>query len=122
MFILFVPAPPPLDAFPGHNNPSLRLAQIRDLIQKTEARIQDLEFLLTQFILDPANPVDVDGNLGGHQFPDLPNNYTTEHIRQALYQARAEEGELRTAEQAWQEAQTGNKQAGKDTQEQAKRA
>ena len=103
-------------------NPSERLAEVRSKIVDAERRVRDLEALLTHLILAPKTPFDVDGNLPGFQPVDGVDNEDANGVRQALYQARAFEGELRTAEQFWNNIVEGNKQAEKDTHDLFKRA
>ena len=130
MFILTTVLPKPLSRNFGDSNPSGRLAEIRTKINLVEQRIRDLEALLTELILTPdADLKPVDG-----QDPDHPITYdvtdpdgtirTTSDantVRNALYAARAEEGELRTAEQFWTQIVQANKEAEKDTHDLVKR-
>lgn len=110
MFILTI-IPIPLSGDVGDKNPSARLAEIRSKIVVAEQRVRDLEALLTALILQqPINPI------------SAVDNTDANGVRQELYRARAYEGELRTAEQFWNEIVIGNKQAEKDTHEHFKRA
>ena len=97
-------------------NPSDRLAEIRSKISSAEQRVRDLEAQLTGLIL--GQDVDVDPTTPGNQPPSGLN--TVEHpkgandpniVRQELYRARAYEGELRTAENFWNEIVSANKTA-----------
>ena len=125
MFILLVGLEP-LQGDIGSVNPTQRLSVIRGKISDAERRVRDLEALLTELILKPDQQVDVDGNLGGIQVFIGPGGETitadANIVRQALYAARADEGELRTAEQFWNNIVEGNKQAEKDTHDLFKRA
>ena len=140
MFI-FTIVPLPLSRNNGDNNPHTRLAEIRTKINAAELRIRDLEALLTELILvephqqitnvsgvtyivedpeaiDDPNDTDDQGN------PIEPGQRMTadaQVVRQALYSARAYEGELRTAEQFWNQIVQANKEAEKDTHELFKR-
>ena len=107
------------------DNPTSRLAEIRSKITIAEARIRDLEALLTELILTP------DADLEEVSFAtydiDLPDGSTrttsdAQSVRQELYAARAYEGELRTAEQFWQQVVQSNKEAEKDTHDLFKRS
>lgn len=131
MFILGVV---PLDPFGGNGNPSQRLSEIRSKIGDAENRVRTLEALLTDLILHPDYDVtqqilgkpDADFNAPGFQF-DVDStlritNPDAQNVRQALYAARAYEGELRTAEQFWNQIVESNKQAEKDTHDLFKRA
>ena len=127
MFILaftnLVPLPSDLNS---NENPTQRLAQIRGLIADAEDEIRTLESLLTDFILNPDNPVDDISTRDGNQI--LTGNGSTfidylpdaNSIRQQLYAARAYEGELRTAESAWNSYVEENKKAENKTAEQIK--
>lgn len=115
----------------GSVNPSARLAEIRSKVSDAEKRVRDLEALLTDLILNPDTQQDVDGNVAGTQVfigqgggTDQHGNITADAsvVRQALYAARAYEGELRTAEQFWNQIVESNKQAEKDTHDLFKRA
>ena len=114
-----------LDPDNGNVNPTQRLAQIRGKVADAERQVRTLEAALTQLIIDPAHPLDEDGNLGGIQLTGVsdkglnPNDANS--IRQALYAARAYEGELRTAEQFWNQIVEANKTAEKDTHDLFKR-
>ena len=97
-------------------NPSDRLAEVRSKISTAEQRIRDLEAQLTGLIL--GQDVDVDPSTPGSQAPsglntvDNPNGAKDPNIvRQELYRARAFEGELRTAENFWNEIVSANKTA-----------
>lgn len=121
MFILSI-VPIPLSGDTGSVNPSARLADIRSRIVDAERRVRDLEALLTFNILNPDKQYDTDGNAAGIQPVTGVDNQDANQIRQALYQARAFEGELRTAEQFWNQIVESNKTAEKDTHDHAKRA
>ena len=121
----------PLLGNTGSVNPSQRLSEIRGKIADAEKRVRDLEALLTDLIINPDKQVDVDGNLAGIQVhigsgggTDGNGNINADanEVRQALYAARAYEGELRTAEQFWNQLVEGNKQAERDTHDLFKRA
>lgn len=120
----------PLDPFNGNSNPSQRLSEIRSKISDAENRVRTLESLLTELILSPTSPTylgqpDQDGNTPGIQVNIDQNLQVTAEasvVRQALYAARAYEGELRTAEQFWNQIVESNKQAEKDTHDLFKRA
>ena len=113
MFILSI-MPTPLPGANGDKNPTARLADIRSRIVVAEERVRDLEALLTDLILNPGAPTV--GTISG------VDNTDANSIRQALYQARAFEGELRTAEQFWNSVVEQNKQAEKDTHDLFKKA
>ena len=122
MFILIGDQLSDLSGFAGNSNPTERLSEIRSKISDAENRVRDLESLLTDFILNPNATTDVDGNRNGRQV--YIGSSTNESIdadasvvRQALYAARAYEGELRTAEQFWNQIVESNKSAEKDTHE-----
>ncbi|OGI18668.1 MAG: hypothetical protein A3B68_01445 [Candidatus Melainabacteria bacterium RIFCSPHIGHO2_02_FULL_34_12] len=117
MFILYV-IPGHLNPNNGSNNPSERLAEIRGKIAVAEQRVKDLEALLTALILGD------DINFDGSGPPPVGERGPTDanSVRNALYQARAYEGELRTAEQFWNQIVDANKQAEKDTHDLFKRA
>ena len=125
MFILLVGLEP-LQGDIGSVNPTQRLSIIRGKISDAERRVRDLEALLTELILKPDQQVDVDGNLPGIQVIIGPGGEAitadANIVRQALYAARADEGELRTMEQFWNSIVEGNKQAEKDTHDLFKRA
>lgn len=109
MFILSI-VPVPLTGDIGSRNPSARLAEVRSKIAAAEQRVRDLEAALTGFILGQSvgnvSGVDTDVNTGDANI-----------VRQELYRARAYEGELRTAEQFWNEIVSSNKQAESKTHE-----
>ena len=120
-----------LEGDTGSNNPSQRLSQIRTKIASAEQRVRTLEALLTDLILEPDTQKDLDPNAEGTQVfvgfgggSDSNGNIKADAnvVRQALYSARAYEGELRTAEQFWNQIVEGNKQAEKDTHDLFKRA
>ena len=119
MFILTV-IPIPLSGFfnSDDKNPTARLAEIRGKIVVAEERVRDLEALLTSLILQ--QPL-VDGSGNPISISNV-NNSDANACRQELYRARAYEGELRTAEQFWNQIVDSNKQAEKDTHELFKRA
>ena len=135
MFILILPppagkAPQALSRNFGNTNPSQRLAEIRGKIVIVEARIRDLEALLTELILSPDSDLDpIDGQDADHPVtyevddPTFGKRTTSDAntVRQALYAARAEEGELRTSEQFWTQMVQANKEAEKDTHDLTKR-
>lgn len=109
MFILSI-VPIPLTGDTASRNPSERLAEVRSKIAAAEQRVRDLESLLTAFILGQQGP-----NVSG-----VDSNVSTGDanlVRQELYRARAYEGELRTAEQFWNEIVSSNKQAESKTHE-----
>ena len=121
MFLLSI-VPIPLTDDTGDVNPTARLAEIRGKIATAERRIRDLEALLTNLILNPGQPLDVDPAAGVQTVSGVSNLDDANEIRQQLYAARAYEGELRTAEQFWNQIVDANKQAEKDTHELFKRA
>ena len=125
MFILLVGLDP-LQGDIGSVNPTQRLSKIRGQISSAERRVRDLEALLTELILKPDQQVDIDGNLDGIQVIIGTGGEAitadANIVRQSLYAARAFEGELRTAEQFWNNIVEGNKQAEKDTHDLFKRA
>lgn len=119
MFILTIlPVPLPPDAGFNDKNPTQRLASIRGQIVTAEQRVRDLEALLTALILQ--QPI-IDGN-GNPVVISAVDNTDANAVRQELYRARAFEGELRTAEQFWNNIVESNKQAEKDTHDLFKRA
>ncbi len=108
-------------------NPSDRLSEIRSKISAAEARVRDLEGLLTSLIL--GTEFDADPETDGNQVVSGLN--TAAHpqgaqdanvVRQELYRARAYEGELRTSENFWNEIVSANKSAEQKTQEMFKPA
>ena len=121
MFILSI-IPIPLNGDTASVNPSDRLAEIRNKIAVAEQRVRDLEGLLTALIL--GNDFDADPNTAGNQVvsglntPQNPNGAKDANVvRQELYRARAYEGELRTAENFWNEIVSANKAAEQKTHE-----
>ena len=121
MFILSI-VPIPLSGAGGDKNPSARLAEIRSKIAVAEERVRDLEALLTELILNPTQEV---SDISGVTFINPQTNRRSADaniVRQALYSARAYEGELRTAEQFWNQIVQANKEAEKDTHELFKKA
>ena len=121
MFILSI-IPLPLAGNTNSVNPSDRLAEIRNKIAVAEQRVRDLEGLLTALIL--GNDFDADPNVAGIQVvsglntPQNPNGAKDANVvRQELYRARAYEGELRTAENFWNEIVSANKTAEQKTHE-----
>ncbi len=98
MFILAI-LPIPLTGDTGNVNPSGRLAEIRGKIAVAERRVRDIEAQLTDAIVN-STPT-TDANV----------------LRQALYSARAYEGELRTAENFWNDIVDNNKKAEDKTKE-----
>ena len=121
MFILSI-VPIPLSGDTGSTNPSDRLAEIRNKIAVAEQRVRDLEGLLTALIL--GQDFDADPNTPGIQVvsglntPQNPNGAKDANVvRQELYRARAYEGELRTAENFWNEIVSANKSAQQKTHE-----
>ena len=121
MFILSI-IPIPLNGDTASVNPSDRLAEIRNKIAVAEQRVRDLEGLLTALIL--GNDFDADPNTAGIQVvsglntPQNPNGAKDANVvRQELYRARAYEGELRTAENFWNEIVSANKTAEQKTHE-----
>jgi hypothetical protein len=121
MFILSI-IPLPLSGNTNDKNPTSRLAEIRGKIVVAEQRVRDLEALLTHLILNPTQDYDTDPGTPGIQPVSGVDNFDANSVRQGLYAARAYEGELRTAEQFWNEIVTANKQAEKDTHDLFKRA
>ena len=123
MFILmdFI-VPGRLSGNTGELSPSARLAEIRSKIVEAEMRVRDLEAVLTALVL--GDSIDFDPNQEGDQAPPVGGRGAKDAnaVRQALYAARAYEGELRTAEQFWNQIQDSNKQAEKDTHDLFKRA
>ena len=121
MFILSI-VPIPLTGDTNSANPSDRLAEIRNKIAVAEQRVRDLEGLLTALILgqdfdaDPSTPgIQV---VSGLNTPQNPNGAKDANVvRQELYRARAYEGELRTAENFWNEIVSSNKSAEQKTHE-----
>jgi len=111
MFILSI-IPTPLPGNTGDKNPTQRLAEIRGRIVVAEQRVRDLEALLTSLILQQPLGEIISG----------VDNTDANAVRQELYRARAFEGELRTAEQFWNNIVEANKQAEKDTHDLFKRA
>ena len=97
MFTLAI-LPIPLSGDSGNVNPSQRLAEIRGKIAVAERRVRDIEASLTDAIVNNTNS---DANT----------------LRQQLYQARAYEGELRTAENFWNDIVDNNKKAEDKTKE-----
>lgn len=121
MFILSI-IPIPLNGDTQSVNPSDRLAEIRNKIAVAEQRVRDLEGLLTALIL--GQDFDADPNTAGTQVvsglntPQNPNGAKDANVvRQELYRARAYEGELRTAENFWNEIVSANKSAEQKTHE-----
>lgn len=106
MFILVGVIPGPLPPDTGDKNPTQRLAEIRSRIVQAEQRVRDLEALLTNLILQQPGAI-----------PNIPgvDNSDANQVRQELYRARAYEGELRTAEQFWNNIVEENKKAEKAT-------
>ena len=134
MFILSV-VPIALTGAEGNVNPSDRLAEIRSKIAVSEQRVRDLEGLLTSLILgeqfdaDPTTTaIDQVSGVPYHTPPTAPGakprppQADPNEVRQELYRARAEEGELRTAENFWNEIVTANKTAEQKTHELFKQA
>ena len=126
MFILSI-IPIPLNGDTSSVNPSDRLAEIRNKISVAEQRVRDLEGLLTSLIL--GNDFDTDPNTPGIQVvsglntSQNPNGAKDANVvRQELYRARAYEGELRTAENFWNEIVSANKSAEQKTHEMFKPA
>ena len=119
MFILDYVVPGRLSGNTGDNNPSSRLSEIRSKIVEAEQRVRDLEAVLTALVLGDSLDIDGSGSpppVGQHGATDANS------VRQALYAARAYEGELRTDEQFWNQIFESNKQAQKDTHDLFKRA
>lgn len=116
MFILSI-IPTPLPRSSDNKNPTQRLSEIRSRIVVAEQRVRDLEALLTELILQsgPTDPI------SGLDEAD-PQKNDANQIRQELYRARAYEGELRTAEQFWNNIVQSNKEAEKDTHDLFKKA
>lgn len=116
MFILTVPIPTPLGRSGLDKNPSARLAEIRNKIVTAEQRVRDLEALLTELILQQDGGPGIGGqDENGIPTGDYGQGADVNAIRQELFRARAFEGELRTAEQFWQNVVTSNKEAEKET-------
>jgi len=115
MFILSI-VPVPLTGDTGSRNPTERLSEIRGKISTAEQRVRDLEALLTAFILQSDPGVVVSGVNNNLQTGDA------NEVRQELYRARAFEGELRTAEQFWNQIVSENKNAQQKTAEMFKPA
>ena len=111
MFLLSI-IPVPLLGDTNDKNPTARLADIRGKIVVAEQRVRDLEALLTSLILQQPLGQVISGT----------DNTDANSVRQELYRARAYEGELRTAEQFWNQIVDANKQAEKDTHELFKRS
>ena len=120
MFIFSI-TPIPLSGDNNSVNPSDRLAEIRSKISVAEQRVRDLEGLLTALIL--GQDFDADPSTTGIQVVSglqtiKPNGDKDANIvRQELYRARAYEGELRTAENFWNEIVSANKSAEQKTHE-----
>ena len=121
MFILSI-IPIPLTGDTSNTNPSDRLAEIRNKIAVAEQRVRDLEGLLTALIL--GQNFDADPNTDGIQDVSGLNSQQNPNgakdanvVRQELYRARAYEGELRTAENFWNEIVSANKSAEQKTHE-----
>ena len=121
MFIFSI-MPIPLSGDTGSVNPSDRLAEIRSKISVAEQRVRDLEGLLTALIL--GQEFDADPDTAGTQVVSGLNGKDKDAnvVRQELYRARAYEGELRTAENFWNEIVSANKTAQQKTQEMFKPA
>ena len=125
MFILSI-VPTGLTGDTSSVNPSDRLAEIRNKISAAEQRVRDLEGLLTALIL--GQEFDADPNTIGSQVVSGLNSTNSDGakdanvIRQELYRARAFEGELRTAENFWNEIVSANKSAEQKTHEMFKPA
>ena len=120
MFIFSI-TPIPLSGDNNSVNPSDRLAEIRSKISVAEQRVRDLEGLLTALILgqdfdaDPSTPgIQV---VSGLQNIKPNGDKDANIVRQELYRARAYEGELRTAENFWNEIVSANKSAEQKTHE-----
>ena len=112
MFILTI-VPIPLTGDTKSVNPSDRLAEIRNKIAVAEQRVRDLEAVLTGLILGQPVPI-----VSGVDTPQNQNAHNDANvIRQELYRARAYEGELRTAENFWNEIVSANKAAEQKTHE-----
>ena len=120
MFILSI-IPVPLLGDTTDKNPSSRLADIRGKIVTAEQRVRDLEMLLSALILQQPL-LDANGNPDPSLIISGVDNTDANQVRQELYRARAYEGELRTAEQFWNQIVESNKTAEKDTHDLAKRA
>ena len=117
--IMFILSIMPIPLSEGNANPSDRLAEIRNKIGVAEQRVRDLEGLLTALILgtdtkDPVSGLNTKENPQGSKDANV--------VRQELYRARAYEGELRTAENFWNEIVSANKSAEQKTQEMFKGA
>ena len=121
MFILSI-IPIPLTGDTSNVNPSDRLAEIRNKIAVAEQRVRDLEGLLTALILGQdfdADPLTLGIQVvSGLNTPlNLNGAKDANVVRQELYRARAYEGELRTAENFWNEIVSANKTAEQKTHE-----
>ncbi len=99
MFLLEISVLIPLTGDTGSNNATGRLAEIRGKISNAERNVREIEQALTEAILDPSNNGDANS------------------LRQNLYSARAFEGELRTAENFWNDIVDNNKKAEDKTKE-----
>ena len=101
-----------------NNNPSDRLAEIRSKISVAEQRVRDLEGTLTSLILGSEFKDANGGQISGLNTKEHPNGANDANVvRQELYRARAYEGELRTAENFWNEIVSANKSAEQKTHE-----
>ena len=100
MFILIAPL-----SGAGNDNPSARLAEIRGKITTAEKEVRSIEADLTDAIVNNSGP-----------------NTDANALRQKLYQARAFEGELRTAENFWNDIVDNNKKAEDKTKDHFKAA
>jgi hypothetical protein len=102
-----------------NSNPSSRLSEVRGLIRFAEARVKDLEALLSSLILNkPLEDYDVNGD-GTKDVVIIPevDNEDENQVRQQLYGARAYEGFLRNEENFWNSIRDANKSAEKQTQD-----
>ncbi len=90
---MFILAISPLSGAGTNDNPSARLAEIRGKIATAERKVRDVEAALTDAIVNST--------------PGTEANT----LRQELYSARAFEGELRTAENFWNDIVDNNKKA-----------
>lgn len=128
MFILALTnlVPLPSDFESQNSNPTQRLSQIRGMIADAEDEIRTLESLLTSLILNPNAPIDDVLTRDGLQIKTGNGSTFIDYIadansvRQQLYTARAYEGQLRTAESAWNSFVEENKKAESKTAEQIK--
>ena len=113
-------------------NPAARASLFNQLLLEIENIVKMLEGVMAQSILDETKLPDTDLNLGGRQYTDengqpyFPEahaegrSYTTEDIRQALFEFRAAEGFVRDELNYVKELEKSDKTEVKNTQDQAK--